>query len=208
MVCGFSFARDIKVIGVIPSPNTGKNYQLQVGAFSSLANANKASATLTKYGLVPQCEKVTDPKYGALTRVFVVVCAQNVRSTIALLGRAGFREVIIREYPCKAIVAKPEPEPKPEPKPLPPEPEPLPPEPKPLPPEPKPLPPEPKPLPPEPEPEPPYYDEFSEEELPPSRERPFLYLTEEPLRHLFLLLYSRDNTDTRRLKPVTLRGGK
>jgi len=121
LISGFSFARDIKVIGVIPSPDTGKTYQLQIGAFRTPANTNKAAATLTKYGLVPQYEEIQDPKQGALTRVFVVAGAKDVRCTIDLLGRAGFREVIIREYICKT---EPEPEPEPEPLPMEPEPEP------------------------------------------------------------------------------------
>jgi len=134
LVSGFSFARDIKVIGTIPSPNTGKTYQLQIGAFRTPANTNKAAETLSKYGLVPQYEKIQDPKQGALTRVFVVASAKDVRSTIDLLGCAGFREVIIREYTCKTLV-----EPEPEPEPLPPEPEPEPePEPPPPPPPPRP----------------------------------------------------------------------
>jgi len=121
MLCGFSFARDIKIVGVVPSPDTGKTYQLQIGAFRTQSNANKAAETLTKHGLVPQYEKINDPKQGALTRVFVAAAAKDVRCTIDLLGRAGFREVIIREYICRT---EPQPEPEPEPEPLPPEPEP------------------------------------------------------------------------------------
>jgi len=196
MVCGLSFARDIKVIGAIPSPDTGKTYQLQIGAFGSLANANRAVETLTKYGLVPRCEKVTDPKHGVLTRVFVVASAKDVRCTIDLLGRAGFREVIIREYPCKAADDKP--------------PQPRPPEPK---------PPEPEPSKPElPKPEFPKLELLDLEPDPaePSRpESPRLELLETESKlpdpeaehsHLFLLLYSREIQDTRRFKPAALWG--
>jgi len=189
LISGLSFARDIKVIGVIPSPDTGKTYQLQIGAFGSLANANKAAGTLTKYGLVPQCEKVTDPKHGVLTRVFVVVNARAVRSTIDLLDRAGFREVIIREYPCKIEVDKP-PEPKP-PEPKPPEPEP----PKPELPKPEPEPPAPEP----PEPESSRPESYKLELYEPDLEKP-----EAEHSHLFLLLYSREIQDTRRFKPAML----
>ena len=93
MICNVSFAQSIKVIGNIPKTDTEKLYQLQVGAYRLAVNVNKASDILTKNGLVSQCEKA-----GNLIRVFVVVKAAEVRSVIELLDKAGFKEVVIREY--------------------------------------------------------------------------------------------------------------
>ena len=93
VLCNLSFAQNIRVIGIIPEAGTGKTYQLQVGAFRYAANMNRAAENLVKEGFVPQYEKI-----GNLIRVFVAAGADDVRPFIARLGRAGFREVIIREY--------------------------------------------------------------------------------------------------------------
>lgn len=90
---GFCFAQNIRIIGVIPKADTGKSYQLQVGAFRIRSNADVAAAVLTKNGFSPMREKSS-----GLERVFVVVPSAEVRSTVDRLGRAGFREVVIREY--------------------------------------------------------------------------------------------------------------
>ena len=99
MLCTVSFAQNIKVIGVIPKTDTGKMYQLQIGAYRLAANVNKASDMLKKTGFVPQCEKKGD-----LVRVFIVVKATEVRSAVDRLGKAGFKEVVIREYSSPASV--------------------------------------------------------------------------------------------------------
>jgi hypothetical protein len=93
MVCGFSFAQNIKVIGVIPKIDTGTIYQLQIGAFRLAVNVNKAKETLTRNGFTPQYEK-----RGNLIRVFILANTDEVVLFIGRLERAGFREVIIREY--------------------------------------------------------------------------------------------------------------
>ena len=100
LLCGFVFAQNIKVTGTIPNTDTGKMYQLQIGAYSLAANADKAAGMLTKIGFVPRLEKVNN-----LTRVFIVVKAAEVKSAVDRLCRAGFKEVIIREYPEKKPVA-------------------------------------------------------------------------------------------------------
>ena len=102
LVCGFSFTQNIKVIGIIPAADSGKTYQLQIGAFRLAANVNNAIETLKKNGFVPQCEK-----RGDLVRVFVVANAHEVRSAIDRLGSAGFKEVLIREYAVKTEVVTP-----------------------------------------------------------------------------------------------------
>jgi hypothetical protein len=96
LMCGFCFAQNIKVIGGIPRTDTGKLYQLQIGAFQLTANANNALEILKRNGFVPLYEK-----RGDLIRVFVVANANEVQSAVDRLGRAGFREVIIREYPAR-----------------------------------------------------------------------------------------------------------
>ena len=89
----FSFAQSIKIIGVIPPPDTGKVYQLQIGAFRLAGNVKTAEETLRKNGFVPQREKAGD-----LVRVFIAANANEVRAAVDRLCRAGFKEVIIREY--------------------------------------------------------------------------------------------------------------
>ena len=100
-LCGFAFAQNIRVVGIIPKTDTGKMYQLQIGAFSLAVNVNKAAEILTKNGFVPQFEKK-----GNLTRVFIVVKAVDVRGAVDRLGRAGFKEVVIREYSGKSADIK------------------------------------------------------------------------------------------------------
>ncbi|MCL1813641.1 MAG: hypothetical protein FWG29_08995 [Treponema sp.] len=111
MLCTVSFAQSIKVIGIVPKTDTGKLYQLQIGAYRLAANVSKASGILTRNGFVPQCEKKGD-----LVRVFVLVKAAEVRHAVDRLGNAGFKEVVIREYTGKGNDVKPvEAEPEPEP---------------------------------------------------------------------------------------------
>jgi len=98
MLCHFSFAGDIKIIGAIPKTDTGKTYQLQIGAFNNANNVNKAVETLKRNGLEPRYENVKNEKYGCLTRVFVIASAKDICFVINCLERAGFKEVIIREY--------------------------------------------------------------------------------------------------------------
>jgi hypothetical protein len=42
LLCDVSFAGDIKVIGTVPKTDTGKTYQLQIGAFDIENNVKKA----------------------------------------------------------------------------------------------------------------------------------------------------------------------
>ena len=102
VLCNFCFAQNIKVIGIIPGTNTGKTYQLQIGAFRLTVNINTAAGILSKNGFTPQYEKI-----GELTRVFVVCGASEVRAVVNRLGRAGFKEVVIREYAVKDVDVKP-----------------------------------------------------------------------------------------------------
>jgi cell division protein FtsN len=92
-LCSFSFAQNIKITGSIPKADTGKLYQLQIGAYRLSVNVNHASDVLKKNGFTPRCENKGD-----LVRVFIVVKANEVRSAIDRLCKAGFKELIIREY--------------------------------------------------------------------------------------------------------------
>ena len=96
LMCSLSFAQNIKIIGTIPKTDTGKTYQLQIGAFRLAVNVKQAVEILTKNGFAPQCEKRAN-----LIHVFIVAKANEVQFTVDRLGRAGFKEVIIREYTIK-----------------------------------------------------------------------------------------------------------
>ena len=91
--CTFSFAQNIKIIGTIPRADTGKMYQLQIGAYRLELNVNKAGDILSRNGFTAHYEKAGD-----LVRVFVVVGAAEVRAAVDMLSKAGFKEVVIREY--------------------------------------------------------------------------------------------------------------
>jgi hypothetical protein len=82
-----------KIIGQIPTGNSTKNYQIQVGAFGVYQNAENASARLKREGFSPIYEK-----YNNLTRVIVAkIPANQVRNYLIRIKRIGFDEVIIRE---------------------------------------------------------------------------------------------------------------
>ena len=100
MLCSFSFAQNIKIIGNIPRADTGKVYQLQIGAYRLVVNVNKAANALSKNGFTPHYEKI-----GELVRVFVIVNAADVRAVVTRLEKAGFKEVVIREYTGKSADA-------------------------------------------------------------------------------------------------------
>ena len=101
-LCSFSFAQNIKITGIIPRTDTGKMYQLQIGAFRLAVNVKEAGEILTRNGFVPHHEKI-----GSLVRVFVIVNANEVRASVDRLGRAGFKEVIIREYTAGTVIPRP-----------------------------------------------------------------------------------------------------
>lgn len=98
-VSGLCFSQQ-RVIGAIPCSDTGKLYNVQVGAFRVAANAEKTKTTLRGLGLTPGCEQ-----YGDLTRVFAAgISFSGLRDCLNRLENAGFREVIIRESLQKAPV--------------------------------------------------------------------------------------------------------
>jgi hypothetical protein len=91
----FCFAQQnagIKVIGRIPDAGDTRLYQLQVGSFRVICNAENAFERLRAASLNPSYEK-----YGDLTRVLIKgVSGRIVRSCIELIRRAGFSEVLVK----------------------------------------------------------------------------------------------------------------
>jgi len=82
-----------KIIGKIPSSNSTKLYQIQVGAFKIRQNAENTSARLSGEGFNPVYEKYFD-----FTRVMVTeIPANQINEYLARIKRIGFNEVIIRE---------------------------------------------------------------------------------------------------------------
>ncbi|MCL2208584.1 MAG: SPOR domain-containing protein [Treponema sp.] len=96
LLAGFCYAQQnipSKIIGRIPDLNSAKLYLIQVGAFKVLQNADNAASRLRKEGVNPVYEKYND-----LTRVMVSgLQANQIRNYLALIKKAGFDEVIIRE---------------------------------------------------------------------------------------------------------------
>jgi len=92
----FCFAQQnlpAKIIGNIPVAGSGKKYQIQVGAFKNDKNTQDAVLRLRNIDLKPVAEKFCD-----LTRVLVKeIPANQVRSILSSVAKAGFKEVIIRE---------------------------------------------------------------------------------------------------------------
>ena len=100
-----------KIYGQIPDGNSTKLYEIQVGAFKIIKNADDYSLILKKGGLNPVYEKYLD-----FTRVKITgIPAKEVRSYLTKIKQLGFDEVIIREDTgrCTAI-NEPAPEPEPE----------------------------------------------------------------------------------------------
>jgi hypothetical protein len=96
LISFFCFAQQnlpAKIIGGIPSVNSGKKYQIQVGAFNIEKNAQDAILRLRNIELHPATERFRD-----FTRVMVKeIPADQVRVILASVAKAGFMEVIIRE---------------------------------------------------------------------------------------------------------------
>ena len=95
LISFFCFAQQnlpAKIIGIIPAGGD-KKYQIQVGAYKFEKNAQGAALQLRNIGLQPAVEKFQD-----FNRVLVKeISANQVRSVLSSIARAGFMEVIIRE---------------------------------------------------------------------------------------------------------------
>ena len=84
---------EITVIPGLPNPNSGRLYQLQVGAFSSLESATQAYQLLRAAGF-----DTVQEQGGNVYRVYARgVPAQVVQYAAQRLGVMGFRQVWVRE---------------------------------------------------------------------------------------------------------------
>jgi hypothetical protein len=93
LVAVLGFTQQIRVIGTIPCTDTGKLYNIQIGAFRITSNAERAASIVRNLGFTPGFEQ-----YGNLTRVFAAgIPASGVRASLDCLEQAGFQEAIIRE---------------------------------------------------------------------------------------------------------------
>ena len=82
-----------KVVGKIPSGESVKTYQIQVGSFKNIQNADKALETLKNASFNPVYEKYLD-----FTRVLITgIHAKDIASCLERLKDLGFREVWIKE---------------------------------------------------------------------------------------------------------------
>ena len=82
----------INVIGGIPIPESGKQYELQVGAFKVYQNAERAFEKLNNVSLNPVYEKYLD-----FTRVMIRgISARDIPLYLENIKNAGFSEVLIR----------------------------------------------------------------------------------------------------------------
>jgi hypothetical protein len=82
-----------KIIGQIPNSSSTKLFQIQVGAFQFIQNAEKVSLHLNREGFV-----LINEKYFDYTRVIISkIPANQVIRYLIKLRQMGFDEVIIRE---------------------------------------------------------------------------------------------------------------
>jgi hypothetical protein len=85
----------VRVIGSIPAATDSRLYQIQVGAFIVVRNAEGAFARLANASLNPSYERYLD-----FTRVLVKgIRARDVPSYIDRIRRAGFSEVFVKIDP-------------------------------------------------------------------------------------------------------------
>ena len=83
----------VKIISVLPNPNSEKHYNLQIGAFSSILSADLVFRQLRGSGF-----EAAQEQSGDLYRVLVVgIPASQVYNAIQKLGVLGFREIWVRE---------------------------------------------------------------------------------------------------------------
>jgi hypothetical protein len=81
------------IIGKIPSIENTKLYQIQVGAFKDIQNAERAFTKLTNASLNPVYDT-----YGDFTRVLVTgISTKDMETSLNKLKMLGFREVWIKE---------------------------------------------------------------------------------------------------------------
>ena len=81
------------IVPEMPNPNSGKLYQLQVGAFSRQQSAEITAQYLNTLGFKGMLER-----NNSLNRVLAAdIPAAEVYAAVQRLGAAGFKEIWIRE---------------------------------------------------------------------------------------------------------------
>ena len=92
----------MKIIGGIPNENSAALYQIQVGAFKIMRNAEAASLRLKGANFNPVYEKYLD-----FTRVMITgIAAKEIAACLAKIKTLGFTEVIIRADRRKPAVSE------------------------------------------------------------------------------------------------------
>ncbi|MDR0584852.1 MAG: DUF3391 domain-containing protein [Treponema sp.] len=90
----------LKIIGGIPNENSAALYQIQVGAFKIMRNAEAASLRLKSANFNPVYEKYLD-----FTRVIITgLAAKEIPASLEKIKSLGFKEVIIRADRRKPVV--------------------------------------------------------------------------------------------------------
>jgi len=91
-ICFAQINSNVKIYGRIPDSSDNRLYQIQVGAFLEIQNAQRAFVKLSSASFNPAYER-----YLNFTRVLIGgIPARDVRNYIDRIYRAGFSEVIIR----------------------------------------------------------------------------------------------------------------
>jgi len=92
MLCFSQQNSSIKILGKIPDADDNKFYQIQVGAFKLVQNAERAFDRLNSVSLNPSYEKYLD-----FTRVLVNgVSYRDIPLFLDIIRNSGFSEVVIR----------------------------------------------------------------------------------------------------------------
>ncbi|MDR1251268.1 MAG: SPOR domain-containing protein [Treponema sp.] len=92
----------LKIIGTIPDKNSAALYQIQVGAFKIIQNAEIASRRLRSANFNPAQETYRD-----FTRVMITgIAAPEIAACLEKIRAMGFREVIIRQDPERRVTAE------------------------------------------------------------------------------------------------------
>jgi hypothetical protein len=89
-----------KIYGSIPNVNSTKLYEIQIGAFEDIRDAEKYIAILKRNGFIPVYEQ-----YLHFTRVKIAgITAKEIRSYLIKVKQMGFDAVIIREDNTQYII--------------------------------------------------------------------------------------------------------
>lgn len=83
----------ISVYPGMPPAGDGKSYRIQVGAYKIEKHASDVFSTLQNAGLTPAYERYND----FYRVVLAQIQSENIQSTVDIIAKAGFAEILIRE---------------------------------------------------------------------------------------------------------------